>query len=171
MLSELLLGAHAVVPTFTVIGAVAVLPLPASLDVTALVTLVAVPAVLPVTFTEKVQLALAANVAPDRLTLLEPATAVMVPPPQLPVSPLGVATTTTEGSGSVKPIPLRLPVVLGLLIVKERTLFAPTLIVAGAKVFAMTGGFRTTQFSEFGENAMFTVFPSDVFRCAVPVSV
>ena len=71
----------------------AVPPLPASLEVTALVVLFCVPDVVPVTFTAKVHDAPAARVAPERLTLFEPAAAVIAPPPQLPVKLLGVPTT------------------------------------------------------------------------------
>jgi len=70
------------------------------------------PAVVPVTFTEKVHELLVAMVAPDRLMEPDPAVAVMVPPPQLPVSPLGLETTRPAGSASVKPTPERLWVAL-----------------------------------------------------------
>ena len=40
-------------------------------------------------FTEKVQEALAARVAPARLTVPEPAVAVIVAPPQVPLKPFG----------------------------------------------------------------------------------
>ena len=53
----------------------------------------------------KTQLELAASVAPDRETLLELATATIVPPPQDPLRPFGDATTSPLGSGSVTPIP------------------------------------------------------------------
>ncbi|MBK7660155.1 MAG: hypothetical protein IPJ28_13885 [Betaproteobacteria bacterium] len=70
------------------------------------------PAVVANTLTEKLQVLFAASVAPDRLTAPEPAVAVIVPPPQLPVRPLGVATSRPKGSVSVKPTPERLCVVL-----------------------------------------------------------
>jgi hypothetical protein len=66
----------------------------------------------PVTFTEKVQDALAASDAPDKLTALPPWEAVMDPPPQEPVRPLGVETTKPAGRLSVKPTPLSVVVVL-----------------------------------------------------------
>jgi hypothetical protein len=93
--------------------AVAVVPLPASDEVTALVVLFCVPEAVPVTFNMKSHEALAARVALDRLTLFDPAAAVIVPPPQLPVKPLGVATTCPVGSVSVKPMLLREVVPLG----------------------------------------------------------
>jgi hypothetical protein len=89
---EVVVGAGA--PTVRV--AVAVLPLPPSLEVTADVVLTFVPAVGPVTLIENVQEAFAASVAPDKLALLPPAVAAIVPPPHDPVSPLGVATTRPE---------------------------------------------------------------------------
>jgi hypothetical protein len=71
----------------------AVPPLPDSVEVTVLVVFFCVPEVMPVTFTTKVHEALAARVAPEKLTLFEPAAAVIAPPPQLPVKPLGVPIT------------------------------------------------------------------------------
>src|SRR5580692_1517 len=83
-------------------------------EVMALVTLFLLPAVVPVTLTNKLQEAPAANVAPDRLTLPPPATAVMLPPPHAPVRPLGVASSNPGGRVSVNPIPVKAEVVFGL---------------------------------------------------------
>src|SRR5262245_46476287 len=77
----------------TLMLAVAVPPVPPSVDVTFPVVLVCRPAAVPVTFTEKVQLLLAAIVPPLRLIVFEPAVAVMVPAPHVPVRPLGVEIT------------------------------------------------------------------------------
>ena len=63
----------------TVIEALEVLPVPPSVEVT-WTLLFFTPAVVPCTLTETVQLALAANVPPERLMLPDPATAVAVPP-------------------------------------------------------------------------------------------
>jgi hypothetical protein len=88
----------------TVRLAEAVLPNPSSLDVTALVVSFSVPAAMPCTFTEKVQDALGARVAPVKLIELDPAAAVIAPPPQLPFNPLlGVVTTNPAGRVSVNP--------------------------------------------------------------------
>src|SRR5689334_3437193 len=84
----------------------AVPPVPPSVEVTFPVVLFLVPAVVPVTLIEKVQEVLPARVAPERLTTPVPAVAVMVPPPQDPVSPLGVATTRPAGKVSLNAIPL-----------------------------------------------------------------
>lgn len=85
----------------------AVFPLPASFDVTALVVLFKFPEAADVTLTVSEQDALAGRLAAERITLPDPASAVIVPLPQLPLSPLGVATVCPVGRVSVKPIPLR----------------------------------------------------------------
>jgi len=82
-------------------------PAGASVDEMGPVALFRIPAAVPVTFTENVQNPLAARLAPARLMVLDPAVAVIVPPPQLPVSPLGVATCSPEGSVSLNAIPVR----------------------------------------------------------------
>ena len=97
----------------TLMLAEAVPPVPPSLEVTALVTLFLSPAVVPVTFTENVHELLAANVAPDKLITLLPEVAVIVPPPQIPVRPLGADTTRPGGRVSVNPTPVNAVVVFG----------------------------------------------------------
>ena len=69
------------------------------------VTLFWTPAAVPVTFTEKEQFAPAASAAPERLTTPVPAVAVIVPPPQDPLNPLGVETVSPAGSVSLKAMP------------------------------------------------------------------
>src|ERR1700680_897925 len=86
--------------------AVAALPVPALADVTRLVVFVRSPGSVAFTFTLKVQDALGDKVAPDKLTLLDPETAVMLPPPHDPVRPLGVITTRPPGRPSVNPTPV-----------------------------------------------------------------
>jgi len=98
----------------TLMLAEAVDPLPPSVEFTALVTLFFIPVAIPETFTEKVHDALAARVAADRLTALDPAVAAIAPPPQLPVRPLGVVTTNPAGNVSVNPMPVKEAPVLGL---------------------------------------------------------
>src|SRR5262245_25034384 len=97
----------------TLVVAFDVLPVPASVEDT-VTELFFAPAVVPVTSTLKVQEAPAASVAPARLTLDEPAVAVIVPPPQLPTRPFGVATTRPAGRLSVNATPVKATVVLGL---------------------------------------------------------
>src|SRR6266567_888458 len=85
--------------------AVAVLPVPPLVELTLPVVLTKLPEAVPVTFTVTVQLLLAAMVPPVSETLPEPATAVAAPP-QVLVSPLGVATTRPAGSVSVNATPV-----------------------------------------------------------------
>jgi hypothetical protein len=94
--------------------AVAVLPIPI-LEVT-VTELFCVPTPIPCTFTEKVQLAPAASVAPVRL-ILDRLT-VNVPPPQEPFT--GGARIKPPGKLSVKAILVRLPCALGFKTVKLR---------------------------------------------------
>ena len=103
-----------------------VAPVPTSVEVIAFVVLSFVPAVVPLTATVKVQDDPAAgevvSVPPDRLTLLLPAVAMIVPAPHEPVTPGVGAITNPAGKLSTNPTPLRLLVVFGLLIVKLRVL-------------------------------------------------
>src|SRR5215471_20042802 len=110
--------------TLTVTEAVAVLPVPPLVDVTGPVTLVSCPVVVAVTLTENVQPVWAARVAPERLTLPLPAVAVMLPPPHDPVRPLGVATTSPAGNGSVNATPVSARP-LGLVTVKVSEVVPP----------------------------------------------
>src|ERR1022692_4319978 len=105
----------AAIPTVTL--AVAALPAPPAIEVTALVTLTFVPFDVAVTLTVKTHDAFAASDAPVRLTG-NPAVAVIVPPPQAPVSPLGVDTTNPAGNVSVKPMWVNVVPALVLLMVK-----------------------------------------------------
>jgi len=73
-----------------------------------------IPAAIPETFTAKLHEALAARVAADRLTVVDPAVAAITPPPQLPVRPLGVVIANPAGSVSVNPMPVKEAPVLGL---------------------------------------------------------
>ena len=90
----------------TLILALAVLPVPAVVDVTAPVVFVKSPADTPVTLRLNVQEPLAGIVPPDRLTLPDPGAAVIVPVPHDPLSAFGVETTIPLGSGSVTATPL-----------------------------------------------------------------
>src|SRR5262245_65121462 len=96
-----------------------VLPFPPLVEVTCTL-LFFIPADVPWTFTLKLQELLAATVAPLRLTVLDPAVAVMVPPPHEPVSPLGVATTRPLGRLSMKATPVSATVLFEFVIVKLR---------------------------------------------------
>src|SRR5436190_1516654 len=101
----------------TVMESVLVLPLPPSLEVTIWVVLNLVPADVAVTLTVNVQLALAARAAPVREMVPPPATALIVPPPQEPLRPFGVATTSPDGRASTNPTPVNAEPLLGLMMV------------------------------------------------------
>jgi hypothetical protein len=113
------------------------------------------PSVPPETFTLNVHDALAANVAPARLTLPDPAKAVIVPPPQLPANPFGVATTNPAGNVSVNATPVNPDEEFGLFTanVSEVEPFNATL--AAPKVFVIDGGDAT----EILADAVFPVPP------------
>jgi hypothetical protein len=136
----LIVGGTTAPPAVTVTLADAVPPEPPSIELTALVVLFIVPAVVAVTFTLNVHAALDASVAPVRPTLPEPAVAVIVPPPQLPVSPLGVATTRPAGNVSVNATPDRLLDPLGLVMVKLSEVDAPRAMLEPPNDLAMVGG-------------------------------
>src|SRR5437899_507863 len=99
-------------------------PVPPSVDVTAFVVLLFVPAVVPVTLTENVQVDPAAgdavSVPPERLIEVAPAFAVMVPAPHEPVMFGVAATTTPAGRLSVNATPLSALAVFGFVTVKLR---------------------------------------------------
>src|SRR5262249_17722922 len=97
----------------TVTEAFEVLPRPLWVAVT-VTLLFLTPALVPWTLTLKLHEAVAAIVPPDKLTVELPATAVMVPLPQEPESPFGVATTRPAGRLSVKATPLSASPVFGL---------------------------------------------------------
>src|ERR1700683_404668 len=118
----------------------AALPLPASVEVTALVVLFCVAVVVPVTLTAKLQEAPPARLAPERLTLLELASAVIVPPPQFPVRPFGDDTVSPDGNASVKPIPIREVAAFGLLRLKVRDVVPFKGTLADPKIFVIVGG-------------------------------
>jgi hypothetical protein len=113
-------------------------------EVTALVVLFLVPALVPVTFTVKLQKALAASVAPDWLTLDEPAVAVIVPPPHEPVSPFGVATTRPAGSVSLNPTPLSDIPALGFERVNVRVVVPLSGMRSTPKALPIVGGMKPT---------------------------
>jgi hypothetical protein len=99
-----------------------------------------VPAVIPVTFTENVQPALATSVAPESEMVPDPAVAVMVPPPHDPVRPFGVATTKPPGRGSLNPMFDSEAPELGFCTVNESDVVPPTGIVAAPNTFEIEGG-------------------------------
>ena len=130
----------------TVMEALDVLPGPLSVAVT-VTELFFTPPVVPVTFTLKVQEVVLARVAPERLTLPEPATAVIVPPPQEPVRPFGVETTRPAGRVSVNATPVSEIVVFGLLMVKLSEVLPFTGMEAAPNDLVIVGGVATFRFA------------------------
>ena len=110
------------------------------------------PAVVPVTSTEKVQDDPAAgdavNVPPDRLMLPLPATAVIVPLPQVPVMFGVAATTRPAGRLSVNATPLSALKVFGFVMVKLSVLFALSAMLVGLNDLLMVGGAITFRLSD-----------------------
>ena len=126
----------------TVIEAVAVLPVPALVEVTWTLSLFT-PAVVPFTSTLNVQFALAAIDCPIRLIVEAPATAVTVPV-QVPPMFVGLATTSPAGKLSIKPTPVIVRFWLALLsIVKVRLVEPLSGIVAAPNVLTICGGLMT----------------------------
>ncbi len=98
------------------------------------------PPAVPVTFTEKVHELLAANDAPDKLITFVPCVAVIVPPPHVPVSPLGVEIIRPAGKVSLNPIPLSAVIVLLFWMVKLRLVEPFSGMLAAPKDLIITGG-------------------------------
>jgi len=138
----------------TVTDALEVFPAPAVAEVT-VTLLFFTPLAVPVAFTLNVHDALAANVAPARLTLPDPAKAVITPPPQVPANPFGVATTKPAGNVSVNATPVNPDEEFGLFTTNasEVELFSAT--VAAPNVFVIAGGDATERFAD----AVFPVPP------------
>jgi hypothetical protein len=91
--------------------------------------------------------ALAASVAAERLTLLEPATAVAVPPQVL--FKFGVdAITNPTGRLSVKATPFSVKFVLGLLMLKLSEVVPFSGICAAPKALVIAGGVATVRFAD-----------------------
>src|SRR5450631_1499070 len=124
----------------TVTLAEATAPGPPSTELIVLVVLFFVPNVVPVTLTLKVHEALEASVVPAKLMLPDPAVAVIVPPPQLPVRPFGVEMTRPAGKVSVKPTPVNVVDALGLVIVKPSEVEPFNTMLPVPKDFAIVGG-------------------------------
>src|ERR1700674_3320777 len=97
---------------------------------------------MPFTLTENVHAALAFSIAPDKLTLFDPATAVTVAP-HVPVSPGGVATCNPAGSVSLNPIPVSVSVALLFVTVKLNDVVPFRGIVAAPNAW-LTVGVATT---------------------------
>jgi hypothetical protein len=121
----------------TLMLADAVPPVPPSVELMLPVVLFFAPALVPLTFTENVHEPLAAIVPPERLTEPEPAVAVIVPGPHVPVRAFGVETDRPAGSVSLKATPVIAEVVLGFVIVKARLVDPFRGMLAAPNAFAI----------------------------------
>ena len=129
----------------TVMEAFEVFPVPPSVELT-VTELFFTPAVVPVTLTETVQLALAAIVAADKLTDPDPAAAVAVPPQVL--VRFGVdATTRPAGKLSVKATPFNVTFVFGFWMLNVSEVVPFSGMLAAPKALAMAGGEATVRFA------------------------
>jgi len=124
-----------------------VFPVPPFVEVTCTL-LFFTPPVTAVTPTEKVQELFVARVAPARLTVEVPASAVIVPPPQAPANALGVDTTKPAGRLSVNATPVNATAfATGLLIVKLSEVEPVNGRVVAPNVLVITGGLATVTFA------------------------
>lgn len=123
----------------TVTEALAVLPVPPFVEVTALVVLFFAPAVAPVTVTLNVQLPLAEIIPP--LNTIELGAVVVNVPPHWIVE--DEATVKPTGKVSVKAMPVRLVPVFGLSIVKLRVVVPFNGMVATPKDLLIEGAATT----------------------------
>jgi hypothetical protein len=129
----------------TLTDAVAVLPVLPPVALTVPVVLTWLPAAVAVTFTEKLQELLMAIVPAVRLMLCEPAEAVTIPTPHVPVRPLGVDTTNPEGRLSTNATPFRGVVVFGLVIVKVSEVALLKGIDVAPNALLIVGGVTTVR--------------------------
>lgn len=128
----------------TVMDAFVVLPVPPFVELT-VALLVFSPIVIPVTLIENVQELSAARVALLKLTVLVAWVAVIVPLPQSPDNPFGVATTNPKGRLSVNDTPVRSVLVFGLVMVKVSVVVPFWGMVAAPKDLEMLGGFTVAE--------------------------
>jgi len=127
----------------TLMLADAVPPVPPSFEFALPEMLFFVPAVVPVTLTEKVHDVLGASDAPFRA--MEPLAdgAVIVPPPQLPLSALGVDITRPAGKTSLKPTPVKVVLELLFWTVNCKLVVPFSGILAAPNALMLTGGDTT----------------------------
>lgn len=131
----------------TTMDAEAVPPVPPSVEVMSPVVLFCVPGAIPTIFTENVHEPPAGSVPPERFTTDAPEMppVVMVPAPQEPVRPFGVATFRPTGSVSPKPIPVRATVPLGLVTVKVSVVVPFSGMLAAPNALVSVGGAVTVR--------------------------
>lgn len=128
--------------------AVAELPVPPFVELTAPVVFTKFPDVVAVMLTTTVQEVCAAMEPPVSEMLPEPATAVAVPPHVLD-SPLGVATTSPTGNVSVNAVPVSATeLAAGLVSVNVRGVVPFSGTAAAPKALAMDGGATTLMLAD-----------------------
>src|SRR5882672_5044983 len=156
----------------TVRTAEAVFPVPSLVALTGPVVLVYVPVTALVTFTLTTQKPPTGMVPPVRLMLPEPAAAVNVPPPQFPVAPFGVATTTLAGRGSLKATPVAgTGLIAGFVIVKLSAETPVGAMSAGLNALPMEGGRSTRRLAEAAAPAIRWKLPVPSSNVAVTAVV
>lgn len=122
----------------TVRVAMAALPVPSSVEVTALLVLSFAPPLVAVILTVAVQELLAAMVPPLKVMMVAPPTGAYVGVPQPDLVALGVADTCRPaGRESVKETFVRAALILGLVMVNVRVLVPLTAIASGEKDLLM----------------------------------
>ena len=131
-------GCHESLP-ITVTVAEADAPVPPSFEVTALVVLFLVLAVVPTTFSVIAHHPLIDRRPLTSATTPEPAGAVSAPP-QVLVKPFGSPTTRPAGSTSVKPTPVSAAVAFGLVSAMVSVVVPVTGMLANPKALAIVGG-------------------------------
>jgi hypothetical protein len=143
----------------------AVPPVPPSVEVMFPVTLLCVPALMPVTLMANAQELLDAMVAPERFTTLLACVAVMVPPPQLPRIPFGVEITNPAGKMSLNVMALSAVAEFVLLIVKLSDVEPFNGTLAAPNALASTGGATTVTaaLAVFPVPASFEVLVTELF--------
>src|SRR5437899_10532779 len=131
-------------PITVMVAVLLVAPAPLSVDEIGPVVLFCTPAATPFTLTAIVHEPFAARVPPLRLIEPDPAAAVTVPP-QVFVSPFGVATWSPAGSVSVNAIPVRASDVVGLLMLKVSEVLAFSRMLAAPMALVIVGGVPTVR--------------------------
>ena len=133
------------------VGVLLVVPVPPSVEVIVPVVFGFAPGVVPVTLTWNVHDDPAAGDAVsepfDRLTMLVPAVAEIVPIPQAPTTTGGDATTSPVGSESLNAIPFNADAVFPFVIVNDSEVVPLRGMVAAPNALLIVGGAITVRFA------------------------
>jgi len=141
-------------PITVIVAVLLVAPVPPSVELMAPVVLLFAPALTLVTFTTRLQDAPGASDAPDKLIAPLPLAAERFPP-QVLLTPLGLATDIPAGNWSKKLMPCSVTTELGLLMMKVRVVAAFAEITDAPNALLMVGGKATLTLAE----AVFPVPP------------